>query len=172
MFENKIIGSVWKFSDNISTDLMMPGFAAMNDPNMPLAEAARYCMYSNRPEWSAQVKESDIIISGKNFGCGSSRPAARMLQALGIRLVIAESVSRIFFRNSINLGLPVIECRGISEAFEEGETIEADISTGIIRSLATGRELYCEPLPDGSPPMEIIRAGGLISMLKKQKNEL
>lgn len=166
--EHKIRGKVWKFGDNISTDLLMPGFAAMSRPDMSLEEAARFCMYANRPGWAGQVRSGDILIGGKNFGCGSSRPGSRILKALGIGIVIAESISRIFFRNSINLGLPVMVCPGIQQFVREGEEIEADLTSGLIRNLSTGEVLQGEPLPQGSPPLKILEAGGITPMLKQQ----
>ncbi len=166
-----LTGRVWKFGDNISTDLIMPGFGAMSSPNMDPKEAAKFCMYSNRPGWAEQVQEGDFVIAGRNFGCGSSRPGAKMLKALGIQAVIAESVARIFFRNSINLGLAVLTCPGISETFDEGERIELNMDTGEIRSLDTGRTIRGEALPADSPPAQILRAGGLIPLLEKQLRE-
>lgn len=168
MFQTVIKGKIWKFGNNISTDLMMPGFAAMSNPDMSMEESARYCMYSNRPGWVDQVSPGDILIAGKNFGCGSSRPGSKILKTLGIGMVVAESISRIFFRNSINLGFPIMTCTGVCEYFEEGEEIEVDLRTGVIRSLTTGASIQGEPLPEGSPPMEILRAGGIIPLLEHQ----
>lgn len=168
---NLIIGRVWKFGDNISTDLLMPSFGSMSSPNMDPREAAKFCMYSNRPGWADQVQPGDLIIAGRNFGCGSSRPGAKMLKALGIQLVIAESVARIFFRNSINLGLAVLSCPGIYDTFEEGETIQVNMETGEIRGLESGKKICGEALPSDSPPAQILRAGGLIAMLEKELKE-
>lgn len=165
---NILTGRVWKFGDNISTDLIMPSFGAMSSPNMDPHEAALFCMRANRPDWAEKVRPGDIVIAGKNFGCGSSRPAAKMLKGLGIQLVVAESVARIFFRNSINLGMAILSCPGVHDAFEEGETIEVNMETGEIRSLDTGRTIRGEALPSDSPPAQILRAGGLIPMLEKQ----
>lgn len=171
MYQSVIKGRVWKFGDNISTDLLMPGFAALSDPNMSPEESAKYCMYSNRPDWSAQVRPGDIIIAGRNFGCGSSRPGSKVLRTLGISLVVAESMSRIFFRNSINLGLAVMTCPGVFNTIEEGEEIEVDLNTGRITSLTTGRTINGEALPAGSPPEQILQAGGLIPMLEKELSQ-
>ena len=168
---NIITGRIWKFGDNISTDLLMPSFGSMSSPNMDPKEAAMYCMYSNRPGWSKEVREGDIVVAGRNFGCGSSRPGAKMLKALGIQLVGAESVARIFFRNSIILGMAILTCPGIHDAFEEGETIQVNMETGEIRSLDTGKTIQGEALPFDSPPAQILREGGLIPMLEKQLAE-
>lgn len=172
MFQSTLRGRVWIFGDNISTDLLMPGFAAMSNPDMSPEESARYCMYSNRPGWAEQVRPGDLIVAGKNFGCGSSRPGSKILKTLGIGAVIAESVSRIFFRNSINLGFPIITCPGIHDAFEEGEELEVDLYAGTIKSLTTQKCLAGDPLPEGSPPMEILKAGGLLPMLERQIGKL
>ena len=168
MVDDIIQGRVWKFGDNISTDLIMPGFAALSSPDMTPEESARYCMYSNRPGWAEQVRPGDIIIARRNFGCGSSRPGSRILKTLGISLVIAESISRIFFRNSINLGLPVMTCTGIYDAIREGDEIEVHLSSGKIISKITGQTITGEPLPEGSPPREILAAGGLIPLLEQE----
>ena len=167
MYQNIIKGRVWKFGDNISTDLIMPGFAALSNPDMTPEDAAEYCMVSNRPGWASEVKKGDIIIAGRNFGCGSSRPGSKILKALGISIVVAESVSRIFFRNSINLGFAVITCPGICGRFDEGDTIEVNMNTGVIMSLTNGKTIQGEALPEGSPPEQILRAGGIIPMLER-----
>lgn len=168
MFKEVLRGRVWRFGDNINTDLMMPGFAVLTRPDITPEEAAKYCMHSNRPDWAAQVKPGDIIIGGKNFGCGSSRPAGRSLKALGISIVVAESVARIFFRNCVNLGFPLMVCKGVSQAFDEGDTAEVKIATGEIRNLTTGKTVQGEPLSEDSPPMKILRAGGIMSLLERE----
>ncbi|MCI9331146.1 MAG: 3-isopropylmalate dehydratase [Oscillibacter sp.] len=169
MFQSVLRGRVWIFGDNISTDLLMPGFAAMSNPDMSPQESARYCMYSNRPGWAEQVRPGDLIVAGRNFGCGSSRPGSKVLKTLGIGAVIAESAARIFFRNSINLGFPVVACPGVLDLFAEGEELEADLRTGVIRNLSTGKTIVGSPLPEGSPPMEILKAGGLLPLLERQR---
>jgi 3-isopropylmalate/(R)-2-methylmalate dehydratase small subunit len=159
-----IRGRVWKFGDNISTDLMLPGYATGSSPE----EVAGFCMRSNRPDWAAQVKPGDIIVAGRNCGCGSSRPAARYLMTLGIQAVLAESISRLFLRNSINSGLVALPCRGVYQIFNEGDIAEVNIATGEVNNVITGASAKGEPLPDGSPPMEILRAGGIIPLLEKE----
>ncbi len=161
-------GRVWKFGDNISTDFMMPGFAVKTKPGMKDEEAAKYVMYSNRPGWADQVEPGDIIVGGRNFGCGSSRVAANPLKALGIVCVCVESSARIFFRNSINSGLPVMVAPGITEFCMEGDIIRADVSTGKIENLTTGKTMQTNPLPEDSPPMHILMIGGLNSLLEKE----
>jgi 3-isopropylmalate/(R)-2-methylmalate dehydratase small subunit len=168
MFSEVIKGRVWKFGDNISTDLMIPAFLMDKETTMSAKEQAKFCMFANRPDWAAQVKPGDIIISGRNFGCGSSRPAASRLQILGISLVVAESMSRIFFRNSINLGFPVLICQGVVDLFAEGEIAEVDLTEGKVKNLNTGKTLTGDILPGDSPPMQILRAGGIIPLLEKE----
>lgn len=159
----KIIkGKVWKFGDNISTDYIMPGFTRGNTPQ----EKAAFCMRSNRPEFADQVHRGDVIVGGKNFGCGSSRPAAVNLLALGIGCVVAESFGRIFFRNSVNLGFPVLYCKGLHDAFEEGDILQADFTTGEVKNLTSGKILHADPLP--SIAMKILEAGGVVRLLKKE----
>ena len=161
-------GRVWKFGDNISTDLMMPGFAVKARPDMKDEEAAKFVMYSNRPGWAEKVEPGDIIVGGRNFGCGSSRVAAKPLMALGIKCVLAESLARIFFRNSINAGLPVMVAPSITEFCMEGNIIRADITTGKIENLTTGKTMQTDPLPEDSPPMHILMVGGIKSLLEKE----
>jgi 3-isopropylmalate/(R)-2-methylmalate dehydratase small subunit len=159
-------GRVWKFGDNISTDLMMPGSKVLARPGITDQEAAQFCMEANRPGWAQQVTLGDIIVAGRNFGCGSSRPAARLLKALGISCVVADSIARLFFRNSIHIGFPVLICPGVSRIFQEGDIAEVDIETGRVRNLTRGVEVQGEPLPKDSPPYQILMAGGLDPYLK------
>lgn len=161
-------GRVWKFGDNISTDLMMPAFLMDKASDITIEERAKYCMFSNRPDWVAQVKQGDIIVAGKNFGCGSSRPAAAQLKTLGISIVVAESMSRIFFRNAINLGLPVLICKSAVSAFKEGDISEVEMTSGTVKNLTTGKILQGETLPADSPPMQVLMAGGIMPLLEKK----
>ncbi len=157
-----IKGKVWKFGDNISTDLLMPGFTEGNTPQ----EQATFCMRANRPDFVKKVKPGDVIVGGKNFGCGSSRLAATNLITLGIGCVIAEYFGRIFFRNSINLGFPLLYCPGVSDAFKEGDILQADFQTGEVKNLTTGKILQATPLPEVA--MKILDAGGMVALLKKE----
>lgn len=160
-------GKVWIFGDNISTDLLRPGFSQYG--KVPKEEMKYYCMYANRPNWARMVEVGDIIIGGKNFGCGSSRQVAPNLVGLGISCLVAESYSSLFFRNLINVGFPLIECKGITDFFNEREIARIDISTGEIRNLSNNNTIY------GLPPqpflLEILSARGLISLLKKEIEE-
>ena len=164
-------GTVWKFGDNISTDLMMPGAQVLAKPDMSWEEAGKYCMSANRPGWAELVQPGDIIVAGRNFGCGSARPAPRVLRGLGIPLVVANSMSRLFFRNAINIGFPVLICPGVFEMFEEGQEMEVNLGTGQVHNLSSGARLRGEPLKPGSPPYEILQAGGLSALLEQRVSE-
>lgn len=156
---------MWKFGDSISTDLMQPGFTPSGvSPEV----AAQYCMRSNRPEFAQQVQPGDIIVGGQNYGCGSSRAATRNLLTLRIGGVLAESIARIFFRNSINLGFPVLTAPGITGFCEEDHRLHVDLTTGEIRNLTTGKVMNVAPLPDDSPPMQILKAGGILAILENE----
>jgi len=118
------------------------------------------------PEFSKKVRKGDIIVAGKNFGCGSSREQAPLvLKYAGVSMVIAESFARIFYRNSFNVGLPLLICRGITKAVEEGDELEVDVSTGRIYNITRGVELRANPIPDFL--MEIVESGGLSEYYKK-----
>jgi 3-isopropylmalate/(R)-2-methylmalate dehydratase small subunit len=161
-------GKVWQFGHNISTDLMMPGSDVLARPGISEDAAARYCMHANRPEWAAQVQKGDIVVAGRNWGCGSSRPAARLFKALGIGAMVADSMSRLFFRNAVNIGLPVLICNGVSDVFSEGDFARINMETGEVRNLTTGTRLQGEALPADSPPMQILRVGGLSPFMRQQ----
>jgi len=164
MFEAK----VWKFGDNINTDLMMPGAEVLTRPGLSDEEAARYCMSANRPNWASQVQKGDIIIAGHNWGCGSSRPAAHLFKALGISIIVADSMSRLFFRNAVNIGMPVLICEGVSEAFDEGDLAKVNLATGEVTNLTKGITLKGEALPADSPPAQILKAGGLDAFMQQE----
>ncbi|MFQ6030673.1 MAG: 3-isopropylmalate dehydratase [Dehalococcoidia bacterium] len=158
-------GKVWRFGDNISTDLMMPGLVYSKMASDQ--EIARYCMAANRPGWADQVRPGDIVVARRNFGCGSSRPAPRMLKTLGISVVVAESMSRLFFRNAVNVGFPVLICPGVYDAFEEGELAEVNAETGEVKNLTRGMVFQGEALSAGTPPYQILKAGGLQPLLRE-----
>lgn len=157
-----IKGRVWKFADNIDTDLMMP----QDTLRLPLEEQAKSVFRANRPGWVDQVKKGDIILAGKNFGTGSSRPAARTLKFLGIGAIIADSINGLFFRNCINYGLPALNLPGISDEFQEGEVAEVDFLTGTVKNVDTDISLQAKVLPEML--MKIIEAGGIIELLQKE----
>ena len=157
----KIKGRVWKFGDNIDTDIIIPAqYLAHTDP----ATLGSHCMEPLVPGFHEKVKPGDIIVAGYNFGCGSSREHAPIaISALGIPLVIAKTFARIFYRNAFNKGLALLET-DIFEDVKEGDEIEVDLSSGIIRCGAI--EKKAKPIPLFM--VELVNAGGLIPYLKKQ----
>lgn len=165
MLKTIIRGKVWKFGDNISTDYMMPGFARGETDE----ELAAFCMRAIRPEFSEKVQPGDVIVAGKNFGCGSSRAAARNFITLGVSCAIAESFSRLFFRNSVNLGFPILYCKGVHSAFEEGDILEGDFQAGMVKNVTSGQVLKVEPLPEIA--LSILNAGGAVALLREECRE-
>jgi len=165
-------GRVWKFGDRISTDLMMPGHRVLANPDLSVEEAAKFCMEANRPGWAEnEVQPGDILVAGINFGCGSSRNGSQSLKALGIAVVLAESVSRIHLRNAVNIGLPTLVAPGIIEFVEDGQSLEVNIVTGEIKNLETGSTLSAEAWEEGTPPYQILMAGGLDAYMKAKLKE-
>ncbi len=164
-------GRVWKFGDSISTDLLVPGAYVLAKSGIDPAQAAQHCMRSNRPDWAAQVEAGDILVAGRNFGCGSSRNGSAPLLELGISVVLAESVARIHMRNAINTGLPTLVCQGISDAVEEGQELRVDLVTGTVTNLATGAELSADRWPEDSPPYAILMAGGFMPYFRRRLEE-
>ena len=153
-------GRIWKFGDDINTDLMVPGFAL----GKPEEEMPKYCFSANRPGWVDMVKKGDMIVGGRNFGTGSSRPAGKVLKDLGIVCLLAESINGLFMRISVNYGLPALPCPGVFDAFEEGDVAEVDFKQGKITNQTRGIVLKTAPLPEML--VKIIDAGGIIPMLK------
>ena len=164
-------GRVWKFGDRISTDFMMPGHRVLANPDLTVEEAAQFCMEANRPGWTTDVQPGDILVAGINFGCGSSRNGSQSLKALQISVVLAESISRIHLRNAVNTGLPTLVAPGISEFVEEGQELKVNIVTGEVENLATRAVLRAEPWEEGTPPYEILMAGGLEEYMKVKIKE-
>jgi 3-isopropylmalate/(R)-2-methylmalate dehydratase small subunit len=157
----KIKGRVWKFGDNIDTDIIIPAqYLAHTDP----ATLGKHCMEPLSPQFHEKVKLGDIIVSGYNFGCGSSREHAPIaIAALGIPLVIAKTFARIFYRNAFNKGLALLET-DIFDHVKEGDELEVDLASGIIRCGTIERK--AKPIPPFM--VELVNAGGLIQYLKKQ----
>ena len=155
-----ISGKVWKFGDGLDTDIIIPARYLI----LPLEEMKHKAMEPLNPEFAAKVNEGDIIVAGKNFGCGSSREQApAVLKSLGIRAIVAVTFARIFFRNAINLGIPVLECGEIYEQVNEGDVIEISPLNGKIRIPDKDMEFSGSTLPDFL--LEIIDHGGLIPYL-------
>lgn len=153
-----ITGQVWKYGDNVDTDAIIPA-RYLNTTSE--AELASHCMEDIDRSFASKVKPGDIIVAGKNFGCGSSREHAPVaIKASGVSCVIAETFARIFFRNAINIGLPILECPEAVREIEAGQALEIDLAEGRIRNLATGREYQASAYPPFM--LELIEAGGLV----------
>ena len=158
----KFKARVWKFGDNINTDLILPVQAFY----LPAQEQPKYVFHANRPGWVGEVRPGDILIGGKNFGMGSSRPAARSLKNLGLACLVAPSINGLFFRNCVNFAFPAIECPGVHEAFQEGEMAEVDFESAVVRNITRGVTLNGRPLPPQL--MELVKAGGIYPLLEKE----
>ncbi len=158
---------VWVLGDNVSTDDIIPGrYLVKRDPE----ELGKHVFENLLPDFSSRVRKGDVIVAGRNFGCGSSREQAPLaLKGAGVGAVIAESFARIFFRNAINQGLPVLICKGVSSSFSQGEEVEYDLGKGVVINVSRGIELRAEPLPDFL--LSILRAGGLIPYLKAKRRD-
>ncbi len=156
-------GRVHRLGDNVDTDQIMPGkYLTVLDKS----ELAKHCLEGYDPDWaSKKAKAGDVIVGGHNFGCGSSRESAPVsIKAVGISVVLAESFARIFFRNSINIALPVMVCPGVGAAFKDGEELEVDIDSGVVKNLTTGKSLKAEALPPNI--QHILKQGGLVEVTK------
>ena len=155
---------VWVFGNNVSTDDIIAGrYLVRREPS----ELAKHVMENLDPEFASKVRGGDIIVAGKNFGCGSSREQAPVaLKAAGISAIVAESFARIFFRNAINQGLLVLVCKGVREGFKPSDEIEVKSEESKVCNLTTGKIFKAEALPDFI--LEIIRAGGLLERMKKK----
>lgn len=159
---NVFSGRVWKFGDDINTDLLIPGFAIF----MPLEEQIRHVMSANRPGWVDEVQLGDVLLAGSNFGVGSARSIGDVILGLGIVGVVAESFNGLGLRNCINVGLPVLPCNGILEAFEEGELAEVDWTNGAVTNVSRETSLRGEPLPMAL--QDIVQAGGVEAVLRSE----
>jgi 3-isopropylmalate/(R)-2-methylmalate dehydratase small subunit len=157
-----ITGKVWRFGDDINTDLMLPG-AVMSKTE---AEQARAVFAANRPGWIDQMKEGDVIVAGRNFGMGSNRPAARSLRNIGVGFLLAESINGLFFRNSVNYGFLALECPGCAAAFDEGDTAEFDLDGWRVRNPRTGVVLAPPPVP--ASLMSLMRGGGIFPLMERE----
>jgi 3-isopropylmalate/(R)-2-methylmalate dehydratase small subunit len=161
-------GKVWKFGDDVDTDIIIPGrYLVLRDEK----ELAACVMEGCDPDFSEKVSEGDIIVAGKNFGCGSSREHAPIaIKGAGVAAVVAESFARIFYRNSINIGLPLIEAQNVSKSVSEGDIIEIDVDKGTLKDLDTSEEFEIKPLPEFM--LGIMNEGGLINYLKNHIGEI
>lgn len=161
--ETHLKGRLWTFGDDMSTDHIIAGkYLGTTDP----AVFAEHAFEAVDPTWSKKVKPGDVIVAGVNFGCGSSREQAPVaLKTLGVSAILADSFARIFFRNAINLGFPVLECPGLRGKVTSGETIEIDLTKGEVLT-AKGEAVRFKPLPPNV--LEILESGGLVAKLKRE----
>lgn len=160
----KFEGNVIKYGDNVDTDVIIP---ARYLNTIDKKELASHCMEDIDKEFTSKVSEGDIMVGGANFGCGSSREHAPIaIKNSGISCVIAKTFARIFFRNSINIGLAILECPEASEKIENGDSVSVDFDTGIITNITKNESYQAEPFPDFVK--EIIKADGLMNSIRKQ----
>lgn len=156
-------GKVIKYGDNVDTDVIIPARYLNTSDHKELAS---HCMEDLDKEFVNKVQAGDIMVAGYNFGCGSSREHAPIaIKASGISLVIAKSFARIFYRNSINIGLAIVECPEAAEAIENGNTVEADLDAGVIYDRTTGKSFKTQPFP--AFIQKIIENGGLVESIRK-----
>ena len=158
-------GTVFRYGRDIDTDVIIPArYLNTSDPS----ELAKHCLEDLDPTFVSRVRPGDIVVADENFGCGSSREHAPVaIKAAGVSCVIAKSFARIFYRNSINIGLPILECPEASRRIKAGDEVEVDFDSGLIHDLTNGESFKAEPFP---PFMqEIIKAGGLVEYLKKEE---
>jgi len=160
----KLKGKVHKYGANVDTDAIIPArYLSLSEPK----ELAQHCMEGIDSEFLSKIEPADIIMAETNFGCGSSREHAPLaIKAAGISCVIARSFARIFFRNAINIGLPLLECIKAVDSTEAGDILEVDLTTGEIRNITRGKTFVAEPYP--AFMMEIINAGGLVEYTTKK----
>ena len=163
----KALGHVFKYGDNVDTDVIIPArYLNSLDPQ----ELASHAMVDIDPEFAGKVQPGDIIVARKNFGCGSSREHAPLcLKTAGVSCVIADTFARIFYRNAINIGLPIIECPEAAEGIDAGDQVEIDFDSGRIYNRTKGTEFQGQAFP---PFMqELISAGGLVNYINSKKNK-
>ena len=159
-------GKVWKFGDDIDTDIILPGRYLIYTDEERLSQ---HCMEGLDSEFPNKVDNGDFIVAGKNFGCGSSREHAPIaIKGCGIRAVIAESFARIFYRNAINIGLPIIECPEAARGIEAGDEVEVDFDSGKIYNRTKGTEFQGQAFPEFM--QKLIAAGGLVNYTNNKRN--
>lgn len=161
-------GRVFTFGDDVNTDVILPGkYLNVTDP----AELASHCMESEDPEFTQKVKPGDIMVAKKNFGCGSSREHAPLsIKYAGVSCVIATTFARIFFRNAINIGLPILECEEAAEDIKAGDEVSVNFDTGMITNITTGKTYQAAPFP---PFMQnLIACGGLVNYSREKIEQM
>ena len=159
-------GKIWKFGDDIDTDIIIPArFLTKSDKK----ELAEQCFADIRPHFKDMIAPGDIIVAGRNFGSGSSREHAPIaIKAAGVSVVIAESFARIFYRNAFNIGLPILESAEVSRFVHEGQSLSVNLSTGEILLEEANKRFFAKPIPDFM--REIVEAGGLVEYIKRKKS--
>ncbi len=159
-----IQGTAHKYGDHINTDVIIPArYLSMTDPD----ELAGHCMEDIDPQFVSKVEPGDVMVAGKNFGCGSSREHAPIaLNAAGIAAVIAETFARIFYRNGFNIGLPLIESAGAAQGISDGDEVEIDLAAGVVRNLTKGEEYQFAPITGIAA--ELLEVGGLRERVRRQ----
>lgn len=160
----KLKGRAWKYGDNVDTDVIIPArYLNTSDPK----ELSEHVLEDLDPDFRERMKKGDIIVAGENFGCGSSREHAPLaIKASGVSCVIAKSFARIFYRNAINIGLPILESREAVEFVKDGDILEIELEKGVIRNLSSGEEYRFASFPDFV--MNILRAGGLVEYTRRR----
>lgn len=160
----EVYGKVFRYGDNIDTDVIIPArYLNTSDEK----ELAMHCMEDIDEEFVNTVESGDIIVADKNFGCGSSREHAPIaIKASGVSCVIAKTFARIFYRNSINIGLPILECPAATDGIKAGDKVSVDFSTGVIKNITKGEDYQGEPFPEFM--QNIINQGGLIKRIKNE----
>ena len=163
----KFTGKVWVLGDDIDTDIIIPTeYLALKT----IDDMKQYGFSPLRPELAGQIQKGDIIVAGKNFGCGSSREHAPLvIKTCGTGCVIAKSFARIFYRNAINIGLPILECEEAADEINANDEVSVDFDTGIITDVTTGKTYKAQPFPPFI--QNIIKAGGLLKSLKEAENK-
>lgn len=160
----EVNGKAWKFGDDISTDLIISGKYKFKILDM--GKLSKHAMEGADPDFSEKVEVGDVIVGGENFGCGSSREQAPLvLKELGVGAIIAKFFARIFYRNAINVGIPVIENEEIPESTSEGDELKIDLEEGTVENVTTGETFEVDPLPDFL--LDLLRDGGLVKQYKK-----
>jgi 3-isopropylmalate/(R)-2-methylmalate dehydratase small subunit len=161
----KAQGKVYKFGDNVDTDVIIPArYLNTSDPK----ELAQHCMEDIDATFAKRVVPGSVMVGGRNFGCGSSREHAPLaIKVAGVSCIIAESFARIFYRNSINIGLPILESKEASEEIKDGDEVTVDFETGVIKNITTGKEYKAVGFPQFI--QEIIQANGLVEYIKKSR---
>ncbi|MBT4823934.1 3-isopropylmalate dehydratase small subunit [Candidatus Woesearchaeota archaeon] len=160
------MAKAWKFQNNINTDQIIPG---RYYPRENVEELGEFCLCELHPKFAKEKQKGDIIVGGSNFGCGSSREYAPIaLKYSGVKCIIAKSFARIFYRNCINLGFPILVCKECYDEITEGDDIDVNLESGEIKNNTSGKKYNAQPLPEFV--LKIVDAGGMINYLKEQAN--